>query len=112
MPMFPMNRGVSDPIRFAGGGLGGMRPPVAPVGPAPFRPPVMPMPQPGPIASGPFQIGAPQQAPMGQQMPLQQQRPIASFDKLKKSHTIKKSGIYKLKKGERVMPLKSLARAQ
>lgn len=50
---------------------------------------------------------------MGMQSPIQpQQRAIASFDNLKHTHTITKSGLYRLKKGEKVVPLSSLAEAR
>jgi hypothetical protein len=37
---------------------------------------------------------------------------LGSFDNLKKKHTIKKSGLYRLKAGEQVVPLSALARAK
>lgn len=51
----------------------------------------------------------------GMQQPIATpERPIfrGSFDKLKKTKTIKKGGMYKLKAGEKVVPLKNLARAK
>jgi hypothetical protein len=51
----------------------------------------------------------------GMQQPIATpERPVfrGSFDKLKKTKTIKRGGMYKLKAGEKVVPLKNLARAK
>ena len=63
-----------------------------------------PMPSPGFGSQPPVGYGGPQGPGFAQQ------QPIASFDDLKHVHTITKSGLYRLKKGEKVVPLSSLAR--
>src|SRR5271168_5053805 len=97
--------GIGGPQPVQPGGIGGPAP-VGQWGPQPIggiQSPIQPQ-QPG--------IGAQQFNP-GMQSPIQsQQRPIASYDNLKRVHTITKSGLYRLKKGEKVVPLSSLARQQ
>ncbi len=66
-----------------------------------------------PIMGQQPQIGQAGQFDPRMQSPIQQQqRPIASYDNLKHVHTIKKSGLYRLKKGEKIIPLSSLAHSQ
>jgi len=100
----PILNGPGNHIMPQPPGIGGPAP-VSPWGPQPIggiQSPIQPQ-QPG--------IGAQQSNP-GMQSPIQsQQRPIASYDNLKHVHTITKSGLYRLKKGEKVVPLSSLAKA-
>ena len=75
----------------------------------------------GPVGSAPgvaAPVGQPTQGAWGQPAmggqpnPWGQPQIQGSFDKLKKKYTIKKSGLYRLKAGESVVPLSALARAK
>lgn len=100
-----LNAGMERP--GFGGGFGGR--PVAT--PQPYQP------SPG-IGVQPQPVGVPPPTVMGnpgmQQPIATPERPVfrGSFDKLKKTKTIKRGGMYKLKAGEKVVPLKNLARAK
>lgn len=99
----PIGGGFGGGQPFGGGvGFGG------PVGSAPGV--AAPVGQPTQGAWGQGAWGQP--AMGGQQNPWGQPQIQGSFDNLKKTHTIKKDGLYRLKKGEKVVPLSALARAK
>lgn len=115
--------GVNRPIGYPGPAMPQQPFQPQPIGPSRIGPaPAQPSPiignqfhtMPGIATGGPGTVGIGPTQPQGFN-PMQGaggQPPIASFDNLKRVHTIKKSGLYRLKKGEKVVPLSSLARAE
>ena len=112
------------------GGFGGLQGPIQPQQPGVggfSQQPLGGLGMQSPIQQQQPQIGSQLPQPLrgqvqpmqGVQAPYQMQQPgiggdrgaIASFDNLKHVHTIKKSGLSRLKKEEKVVPLASLAHA-
>jgi hypothetical protein len=86
----------------------GQRPPMT-LGGSLGQAPIMPWGSGGPIATPRFGGGIPMQGQPAPPMRMQQPRVMGS---MKKGGKIKKTGVYKLHKGEKVVPVSSLARAK
>lgn len=108
--MMPMRTNIGMP---AGGMLGGIRRPPTGIG-AGFGGPQGPQPIATPGQAGPFQMNGNQlgHAPIATPDPARMGPVLGSYDNLKRPTRIKHSGLYKLKAGEGVTPLKSLAHAK
>ena len=87
--------GAGGPRAMPQGGFGGGQVGIGPMNPGPFTPGGF-----NPQYGGGVGVGTQTPGVLG------------SFDHLKKKHTIKKSGLYRLKAGEQVVPLSALARAK